>query len=168
MPDSSFLSRFQDWLNEWNDGKTRQILIVVLGVLLGLLVGMVLDTILHSVGNYLFPPPPILDMADHEQLKELYKTMPLEAYFIQIISWGLGTLAGGYCAVRVAKLGQFPAWIVGILLFSGYLIGMLGLPNPIWVILLCPVLVAVCSWASGWVGMFVTVQKTIRTQQTEF
>lgn len=162
---SSFFGRFQDWLSEWDETKTRQVLVVILAVLCGLLLGMVVDTIFHAIGDYMFPPPPVLDMADKDQLRELLKTMPMEAYFIKIISWALGTLAGGYCAVRMAKLGQFPAWIVGILLFAGYLIGMISLPNPLWVLILCPVLVAVCAYGAGWLGMFVTLQKHIKSQE---
>ena len=169
MVKSSFTARFRAWLNEWSDAKTRQVLIVVLAVLLGLLLGMVVDTIMRNVGNYIFPPPPILDMADPEQLRELYKTMPVEAYIIKIFSWAIGTLAGGYCAVRVSKMGQFPAWMVGILLFAGYLIGLQpwALPNPLWVLLLCPVLVGACAWGGGWLGMYVTVQKELRAQAKE-
>ncbi len=155
----SSLSRFQEWLSEWNDAKTRQVLIVVFAVLLGVLAGMVLDTALRWVGDYIFPPPPILDIADKDQLRELYKTMPMEAYFIKMVSWAFGTLGGGYFAVRIAKMGQFPAWIVGILLFAGYLIGMLGLPNPIWVVILCPILVGACAWGGGWLGMYMNVRK---------
>ena len=46
---STFMSRFQDWLGEWNDGKTRQLLVVLLAVLLGLLIGMVTYTIAKAV-----------------------------------------------------------------------------------------------------------------------
>ena len=35
--DRSFGRRFQEWLNEWNELKTRQVLVVVLAVLMGLL-----------------------------------------------------------------------------------------------------------------------------------
>jgi len=160
---SSF-NRFQDWLGDWDEGKTRQTLVVVLAVLCGLLLGMVLDTVLHRVGDFMFPPPPVLDFADKDQLRELLKTMPVEGYLIRAISWALGTLGGGYCAVRMAKAGQFPAWIVGILLYAGYLIGMISLPNPLWVWLLCPVLVGVCAWGAGWIGMYVTVQKQMKAQ----
>lgn len=161
---SSFFGRFQDWLSEWDETKTRQVLVVILAVLCGLLLGMVIDTFAHWLGDYMFPPPPVLDMADKDQLRELYKTMAPEAFGIKIISWALGTLAGGYCAVRMAKLGQFPAWIVGILLFAGYLIGMISLPNPLWVLILCPVLVAICAYGAGWLGMFVTMQKEMNSQ----
>ncbi len=155
----SSYARFQEWLSEWNDAKTRQVLMVVLAVLLGVLIGMLVDTALTSVGNYIFPPPPILDIADKDQLRELLKTMPVEAYFVRILSWIVGTLGGGYCAVRIAKMGQFPAWIVGILLFAGYLIGMLNWPNPLWVMILCPLLVAGCAWGGGWLGMYTNVRR---------
>ena len=164
MVKSTFFSRFQDWLAEWDETKTRQVLVVVLAVLVGLLVGLIIDTAMRMLGDFAFPPPPVLNMADTEQLKELYKTMPAEAFAIKILSWGIGTLAGGYAAVRIAKLGQFPAWIVGILLFAGYLIGMIGLPIPTWVMLLCPVLVAACAYGAGWLGMYITVQKEIKAQ----
>ena len=155
----SSLSRFQSWLSEWNDAKTRQVLIVVLAVLLGVLIGMALDTLMRWVGDFAFPPPPILDIADKDELRDLYKTMPMEAYFIKMVSWGIGTLGGGYCAVRIAKMGQFPAWIVGILLFASYLIGLLPFPNPVWVMIACPVLVAVCAYGAGWLGMYMVVRK---------
>lgn len=157
MPSS--YARFQAWLSEWNDAKTRQVLVVVLAVLMGLFFGMFVDWLLTVVGNYTFPPPPILDIADKDQLRELLKTMPVEAYLVKIVSWVVGTLGGGYAAVRVAKMGQFPAWIVGILLFAGYLIGMLNWPNPLWVVILCPVLVALCAWVAGWLGMNINVRK---------
>ncbi len=160
MVKSTFFSRFQNWISEWDETKTRQVLVVLLAVLCGLLLGMFIDTVMHALGDYLFPPPPVLNMADKEQLAELYKTMAPEAFSIKIISWAVGTLAGGYTAVRMAKKGQFPAWIVGILLFAGYLIALIGLPNPMWLLILCPLLVAVCACGAGWLGMYVTVQKS--------
>lgn len=162
----SSYDRFQVWLGEWNEAKTRQTLIVVLAVLVGVLIGMVLDTALRSIGDYIFPPPPILDIADKEQLRELLKTWP-ESYFIKIISWAVGTLGGGYAAVRIAKMGQFPAWIVGIMLFAGYLIDLVRLPNPLWVMLLCPVLVGLCAWGSGWLGMYMNYKRGVLRNEAE-
>lgn len=164
MVRSTFFSRFQEWLSEWDETKTRQVLVVVLAVLVGLLVGLIIDTAMRLLGDFMFPPPPVLNMADKEQLKELYTTMAGEAFAIKILSWALGTLAGGYTAVRVAKMGQFPAWIVGILLYAGYLIGLLSLPVPLWVIIVCPLLVAACAYGAGWLGMYITVQREIKAQ----
>lgn len=156
------IDHFQDWLAQWGENRTRGFLAVVLAVLTGFLVGLVVDTLAHRVGDFIFPPPPILDMADRDQLQALYDTMPIEAFWVQILSWSVGTLAGGYTAVRMAKTGQFPAWMVGVLLLAGYMIGMLWLHNPMWLVILCPLLVAACAWAGGWLGMYVNVLKERR------
>ena len=161
---SSFFGRFQDWLSEWDDDKTRQVLIVLLAVLIGLLIGLLFDTIAHAIGDYMFPPPPTLNMADKEELRQLYKANPEDAFGIKTLAWAFGTLAGSYTAVRIAKLGQFPAWIVGILLFASYLIGLVSLPTPTWVLIMCPILVAVCAYGAGWLGMYVVMQKGMKAQ----
>ena len=164
MIKSTFFSRFQSWLSEWDETKTRQVLVVLLAVLVGLLVGLVIDTFTRVVGDFFFSQPLPLDMASKDKLPELYSRFGLEAFGIKILSWAVGTLSGGYCSVRMAKMGQFPAWIVGILLFAGYLIGLLAVPSPIWVRILCPLLVAACAYGAGWLGMYVTVQKAQSVQ----
>ncbi|ESQ92182.1 hypothetical protein ABAC460_04650 [Asticcacaulis sp. AC460] len=159
MVRSTFFSRFQEWLSEWDETKTRQSLIVVLAVLIGLLVGLIIYTGI----NYFFLGP-LTDMRDKEQLVAIYKTMTLADFIPDVVAWVSGTLAGGYTAVRIAKLGQFPAWIVGVLLFAFYAVGMVGLPNPIWFVLLCPASVAACAYGAGWLGMYITVQREIKAQ----
>lgn len=166
---STYTSRFQDWLSEWNDGKTRQVLVVLLAVLLGLLIGMVTYTVAKAVFYDLFPRAPLIDYHDTEQARELLKTDPVGSYWVLAISWVFGTLAGAYCSVRWAKIGQFPAWIVGVLLSAFYLIDLFVQPNTLLVFLVCPALVGLCAWGGGWLGMSVNVQKQIRmdTQTTE-
>lgn len=161
---STFMSRFQDWLGEWNDMKTRQVLVVLLAVLMGLLIGMVTYTVAKAVFYDLFPRAPLIDFHDSEQATALLKTDPVGAYWVIAVSWFFGTLAGAYCAVRWAKIGQFPAWITGILLAAFYLIDLFVQPNTLLIFLACPVLVALCAWAGGWLGMYVNVRKHIRSQ----
>ncbi len=49
MRNSTFMSRFQDWLSDWSEGKTRISLVLVLAVLMGLLLGMVGYTIIKQI-----------------------------------------------------------------------------------------------------------------------
>jgi hypothetical protein len=159
MVKSTFFSRFQEWLSEWDETKTRQSLIVVLAVLIGLLVGLIIYTAI----NFLYLGP-LFDMQEKEQIAKIYQTMTMADFMPKIVSWILGTLAGGYTAVRIAKLGQFPAWIVGVLLLAFYAVGMVGLPNPLWYVLLCPAAVVACAYGAGWLGMYITVQREIKAQ----
>ncbi|MDI7774272.1 hypothetical protein [Asticcacaulis sp. EMRT-3] len=162
MKPSSF-SRFQDWLSAWDDAKTRQVLVVVLAVLSGLLLGMLVYTITKYVLDQMFPFPPGLYMMQGAQKAELMKTVALQVFLVIPITWMVGTLVGGYCATRMGKVGQFPAWITGILLIAYFWIDLLSLPNDMALFVLCPILVVICAVAGGWLGMYMTVQKSLKS-----
>lgn len=159
----SNLNRFQDWLSEWDDAKTRQVLVIVLGVLCGLLLGMLVYTLAKYVLDQMFPFPPGLYMVHGEEKSELMKTVVLQLFIVIPLTWAVGTLAGGYCATRMGRAGQFPAWITGILLIAYYWIDLLSLPNDATLFIICPIAVGLCAWAGGWLGMYVMVQKSLRT-----
>ncbi|WP_443750676.1 hypothetical protein [Asticcacaulis solisilvae] len=165
MRNSSFMGRFQDWLSDWSEGKTRISLVLVLAVLMGLLLGMVGYTIIKQIFYDLFPRPPIIDYHDPVQAAELLKTDPVGAYWVIAVSWFLGTIAGAYVAARVAKMGQFAGWLAGVLLAAFYLCDLFFQPNTLLIFVLCPVLVGLAAWAGSWLGMYVNVRKQIRAEQ---
>ncbi len=165
MRTTSFMGRFQEWLGEWSDGKTRISLVLVLAVLMGLLLGMVGYTVIKAVFYDLFPRPPIIDYHDPAQAAELLKTDPVGAYWVIAVSWILGTIGGAYVAARVAKMGQFPGWIAGVLLAAFFLCDLFFQPNTLLIFALCPVLTGLAAWGGGWLGMYVTVRKQMRSER---
>ena len=164
MAKSSFTDRFQDWLSEWDEAKTRQVLVVVLAVLSGLLIGMLVYTIAKYVLDQMFPFPPGIYMVEAEQKAELMKTVASQVFIIIPLTWVVGTLVGGYVSVVMGKIGQFPAWIAGILLTAYFWIDLLHLPNNTTLFLLCPVLTGICAFAGGWLGMYMVAQKSVKAQ----
>jgi len=165
MRNSTFMSRFQDWLSDWSEGKTRISLVLVLAVLMGLLLGMVGYTIIKQIFYDLFPRPPIIDYHDPVQAAELLKTDPVGAYWVIAVSWILGTVGGAYVAARVARMGQFPGWIAGVMLAAFYLCDLFFQPNTLLIFILCPILVGAAAWGGGWLGMYVTVRRQMRAEQ---
>jgi uncharacterized protein YneF (UPF0154 family) len=162
--DRSFGRRFQEWLNEWNELKTRQVLVVVLAVLMGLLAGMVVYTISKAIINWAWTyPPGVYDIGGADQQKNQINNAQMQIYLCTAAAWIVGTLGGGYCATRVAKMGRFPAWITGVLLVAYYWIDLLFQPRVLPQFLLCPILVAICAYAGGWLGMYVTVRKQMKS-----
>lgn len=153
------------WLLEWDDEKTRRVLVTMLAILSGLLLGLVVQTIFKEVGDYLFPPPPLLDMVTPEERLELMHTIPSAAFVITLVSWAIGALCGAYVAVRIAKTGQYPGWIVGILLFAGDLIVIVSTPHPMWFNLISVPLVAVSAFVGAWLGYLVLHQQYRRAQR---
>jgi len=158
----STLTRFQNWLGEWDDAKTRQVLVVVLGILCGILLGMVVYTVAKYVLDQMFPFPPGLYMVRGEEKNELMQSVLIQLFLVIPLTWAIGTLAGGYFATRMSRLGQFPAWITGILLIAYYWIDLLSLPNDTALFVLCPLVVGLCAWGGGWLGMYMIARKTLR------
>jgi hypothetical protein len=162
--DRSFAGRFQEWLNEWNELKTRQVLVVVLAVLMGLLAGMVVYTISKAIINDIWPlSPGLYGFGDAAQQENQFNQSLMQVYLCTAASWIVGTVGGGYCATRVAKMGRFPAWITGVLLTAYYWIDMLFQPHNLPQFILCPFLVGLCAYGGGWLGMYVTVRKQMKS-----
>jgi uncharacterized protein YneF (UPF0154 family) len=162
MAKASPLQSLADWFTKWDDDKIRATLSVTLAILTGLLLGMVIDTIFRQIGNYVFPPPPTFDMASHEDIKALLDTIPAEVYVIKLVAWTLGTFGGAYLAVRMAKVGLFPAWITAILLVAGYMIQMTLVPHPMWVVFVASGLSVAAAIGGAFLAQYVTHQQLRR------
>jgi len=161
---SSFFGRFQDWLSEWDDDKTRQVLMVMLAVLCGTLLALVTYIIIKGAILDFFPRPPKIDYTDPVQASKLMATDPVGAYWAMVVSWILGALLGGYTSARIAKFGQAPAWINGVVLLAFYVLDLLGQPHTLLGFFVCTIIVIACSYAGGWLGSYVTARKQIINQ----
>ena len=161
---SSFFDRFQDWLSEWDDIKTRQVLVVLLAVLCGTLLALVTYIIIKGAILEFYPRPPRIDYSDPVEASKLMATDPVGAYWAMVVSWILGALMGGYTSARVAKFGQAPAWINGVVLLAFYLLDLFAQPHTPLGFVVCTIIVIVCSYAGGWLGSYVTARKQLSKQ----
>jgi len=141
---------------DWDRERVRRVLRVTLAVLTGLLAGMVLDTLFRLIGNFIFPPPPTLNMASVEDIRALLDTVPADAYVVKLLGWMVGTFVGGCLAVRIARVGGYPAWLTGLWLYAAFLIHLLIVPHPVWVIWLSMPLCGAAACLAGLVGQQVT------------
>jgi hypothetical protein len=111
----------------------RRLLVVLAGVVLG---GIVV-ALVEGVGHAVFPPPAGVDLTDPEQLAAIMDTIPVGAKLFVVLAWLLGSLSGGWAAVRAAgRLEVGPALrlalVVGtvLLLFGAYT--LVTIPHPLW------------------------------------
>lgn len=123
----------------------RKILAVVLGVLAAVVVILVVE----SLGHYLFPPPPDIDMTDREAVRAMAASMPAGAFLTVLAAWTLGALAGGVAAILVSPGRPWPAWVVAgvVLLFA--ILNMAMIPHPLWMMIAAPLLLAGAGWLAG-------------------
>lgn len=112
----------------------------LVAVLIGVLVGGIVVAALQAVSMFVFPPPPGMDPANRDSVAAAMAAIPLGALLMVLLSWGLGALAGGWTAARiarprdpsVAKPPRFAALVVGFALWVSGLITMIQIPHPFW------------------------------------
>lgn len=107
----------------------RRILAVVAGVIFAGIVIYVLETIGHQV----YPPPADLDTKNLEAMKAYIATLPMGAMLFVLLAYIVGSFAGGWLAVKIARTSQMhvPLTVGGVQLFLG-IINLVMIPQPMW------------------------------------
>ena len=77
----------------------RSILAVIAGVVCAVLtVGMI-----ESIGHFVYPPPPGVDISDPDQLRTIMERLPTGALLFVMAAWIVGALVGGLVAAKLAR-----------------------------------------------------------------
>ena len=85
----------------------------ILAVVIGLVVSMASITLIHGIGQRLYPLPEGVDPNDMEKLKELIPTMPIGALIMVVLAWESGAFFGGAAGALIAGRGR--CWHAGII-----------------------------------------------------
>ena len=70
----------------------------LLAILAGAVGGFAIVAVVEGLGHTLYPPPPGTDLANPEQLRELFDKLPTGAIIAVLVAWGLGAFFGGSVA----------------------------------------------------------------------
>jgi hypothetical protein len=120
----------------------------VLAVIAGMLVAFVLIALVQTIGMRVYPPPP-MQTGDIESLRAAMARIPLGALLFVILSYTVGSLAGGWVAARLAPNGKMThAMIVAALLFGAGLMNLMTIPHPAWFW----VASSAVYWLAAWSG----------------
>jgi hypothetical protein len=127
----------------------RNVLAVVLGVVVAVIVIMLIQTIGHAV----YPPPPVLDIADREAMAQYIDTLPVGALLFVLVAWLAGTLVGGLLACFIAddRPGVYSAIVGGMVLFAT-VFTLLQIPHPLWFSLASVIAIVCTSILAGMIG----------------
>jgi len=107
----------------------RKILAVVAGVILA---GIITFAV-QKIGHQVYPPPENLDMKNMEAMKAYVATLPMGPLLFVLLSYIVGSFAGGWLAAKIARTSQIhlPLTVGGVQLFFG-LINLVMIPHPMW------------------------------------
>lgn len=107
----------------------RTILALVAGAVAA---GLVIAGV-EAIGTWMNPPPPGLDMNDRAAMSAFIATLPVSAFLVVLAAWGLGVVAGGCLAGRLApRAPVLHASAITVLVAIGALANMLMIPHPAW------------------------------------
>jgi pimeloyl-ACP methyl ester carboxylesterase len=104
----------------------------LLAVIAGLAVGAGIVFAVETLSAALYPLPPGTDAANAAAMKAFVAQLPTWALLLVLFGWGLGALAGGWVAARVAGRVRGPARVVGLALLGAAVFNMLTIPHPLW------------------------------------
>ena len=111
----------------------RAILRSVAGVFFGACLATGVIILVEQISGRMYPPPPGLNYSDTEAWKAFIASLPLGAFLMILLAWGLGTFAGAWICAKVAGRAKLAHGLVlaTLLLCTGVSI-MFETPHPIW------------------------------------
>jgi len=102
-------------------------------IFLGLLAAIAVILIIQSINSTMYPLPLGINPEDTEAIMKAYANLPTEALLIVLLSYALGSFAGGLTAALISKPGKIiNAVIVGIILLIMGLVNLASITHPFW------------------------------------
>ncbi len=124
----------------------------ILGIIAGVVVGVIVVMLVEGLGHMMFPPPAGLDPSDPEAMKAIIANLSFGAFASVLAAWGLGTLAGGFTAARIARNGEWPAWVVAPFVLASAIYEMMRFSHPVWFMGSALAICLGMGWLAGRLG----------------
>lgn len=103
------------------------------GVVAGLIIASLLLSGIQTLGHRIFPLPEGMKSGDLELMREAMAQVSPGALLAVLVSYLLGSFAGGYVAAWISKRYRRSAAVtVGLILMGLGLVNLLLLPHPWW------------------------------------
>jgi hypothetical protein len=155
--------KMQAYVFVWSEARLRRVLMAWLAALSGFLLALILSSLCRQIGAYLFPPSPIIYLAEaaraNADSSDAIRQSFSEDLFI-IIASGifLGTFGGAYAALRVVKQDVVTGWSVGFLMAIETLFSFAALNYPLWSLATIVVLCVLAAYGGGLLGQMINAK----------
>ena len=103
----------------------------ILGIFAGVVLAFVVLMGLEMAGHAVMPPPPGLDPADPEDLKQMVASASMAAKVWVVFAWFAAVVAGGWAARRLSRKG-WAGWVIVGLIVLGGVANIMMIPHPLW------------------------------------
>jgi hypothetical protein len=121
------------------------------GLVGGVLTAVFTVALLESLGHWIYPPPPGIDLHNAEALKTIIGQLPLGAIIMVLVAWGAGSLVGAFTAAVIASRARIRNGLIAggvIMAFAG--LTMIMIPHPVWFMVAAVVVIVLPAWLGAW------------------
>lgn len=129
----------------------------ILGIVAGVVLAMVVMMALEMAGHAAMPPPPGLDPADPEDVKQMVASASMAAKAWVVFGWFAAALAGGWLARRLSRKG-WAGWVIAVLIAVGGIANIMMIPHPLWM----QIAAVGAPLVAGWIVMRLPVGGSAR------
>ncbi|HFQ15325.1 MAG TPA: hypothetical protein ENK41_03130 [Rhodobacteraceae bacterium] len=125
----------------------------ILAAFAGIVIAMVVVMAVEAIGQYVYPPPPGIDVRKPEELARLIAGLPSGALVFVVAAWLTGALIGAFTGTWLSeKRSLIPAVSVGLAVTLGVLYVCYKIPHPLWMLasglaLPLPLAIATARWS---------------------
>jgi hypothetical protein len=134
----------------------KKILSTVLGLISGLFVIFSMEVLSHII----YPMPAGIDLGDVEAIRAYTSSAPSIIFLLLVLSYALGSLAGGLIAAAIAPVNKMAKAItVGGILMGLGAYNLFMIPHPVWTIIISIFLFIPCSYLGGYWGTKLSSRK---------
>ena len=125
----------------------------ILAGVAGVVVAMAIVWFVEVIGHNVYPPPPELNFADKEAMRDYVATLPVGALLFVAAAWFLGTLGGTLVASRFGKASSTVyALIVGGIVLLATAANLVMIPHPIGFSIPAVAGIIVAAWLGMTIG----------------
>lgn len=122
----------------------------ILAVLAGIILGAVMVYVVQLAGHQIFPPPEGMDPSNPESIKQYMSQIPTLALVWILLSYALGSLAGGGVAAAIAPKAHLThALIVGGVQTCFGIANYLMITHPLWMMVVGTPIFLVFAFLGG-------------------
>lgn len=127
-------------------------------ILLGSIVALIIIYFVEDFGHIFFPLPKNFDSMNHEHMAKYIRRVPIEALSFPLISYTIGSFAGGIVANLLSKKMKISLLVGFVITFITFLM-LLYIPHPIWFNVVALLLPLPASYFGGSLGKKINLQR---------
>jgi hypothetical protein len=98
-------------------------------ILAGLAAAIVLIAAVDFVAHLIYAPAEPVDTNDPEAVARMVASMPVGAFALIVLGWGIGTFTGAFIAARMGRSAAY-GFVIGAVILAATIANLFMIPQP--------------------------------------